>query len=58
MRLKGIVEEENFPKAEFNVSFQAPITIAKIFPFRDGSKNMMERSYTCFSRKQLNKAII
>ena len=50
LRLKGIVEE-NFPQVEFNVAFQAPMTIGKMFPFKDGTKKVMERSLVVYSLK-------
>ena len=48
LRLKGIVEE-NFPQVEFNVAFQAPMTIGKMFPFKDGTRKVEERSLVVYS---------
>ncbi len=42
-RLKKIVED-TFIEVEFNVAFQSPYTIGKMFPFKDNIKNKLERS--------------
>jgi len=42
-RLKSLVSN-NFPQVDFNVAFQAPMTIGKLFPFKDNVKNVSERS--------------
>ena len=42
-RLKKIVED-TFIEVEFNVAFQSPHTIGKMFPFKDNIKNKLERS--------------
>jgi hypothetical protein len=47
-RLKALVNEI-FPKVEFNVAFQAPMTIGKMFPFKDKIKNVMEQSMVVYS---------
>ena len=47
-RLKQLVNE-HFPQVEFNVAFQAPMTIGKMFPFKDKIKNVMEQSLVVYS---------
>lgn len=49
-RLKKTVNEY-FPQVEFNVAFQAPMTIGKLFPFKDNIKKMEERSLVVYSIK-------
>ena len=49
-RLKNLVES-NYPQVEFNVAFQAPMTIGKLFPFKDNIKNVLERSCVVYCLK-------
>jgi len=49
-RLKLLVDK-NFPTVEFNVAFQAPMTIGKLFPFKDNIKKVEERSMVVYSLK-------
>ena len=49
-RLKQLVKN-NYPQVEFNVAFQAPMTIGKFFPFKDNIKNVEERSLVVYSLK-------
>lgn len=49
-RLKRIVEN-NYPQVEFNVAFQAPNTIAKLFPFKDKIKNVEDQSLVVYNLK-------
>jgi hypothetical protein len=43
LRPKALVNE-HFLKVKLNVAFQAPMTIGKMFPFKDKIKNVMEQS--------------
>ena len=47
-RLK-VLFNNNFPQIEFNVAFQAPMTLGKLFPFKDNIKNVEERSLVVYS---------
>jgi hypothetical protein len=47
-RLKNLVES-NFPQVEFNVAFQSPMNIGKMFPFKDRIKNTTDRSMVVYS---------
>ena len=49
-RLKQLVNK-NYPQIDFNVAFQAPMTIGKLFPFKDNVKNVEERSLVVYSLK-------
>jgi hypothetical protein len=49
-RLKHLVNK-NLPQVEFNVAFQAPMTIGKLFPFKDNIKKAEERSLVVYSLK-------
>jgi len=49
-RLKLLVSN-NFPQVDFNVAFQAPMTVGKLFPFKDNVKNANERSLVVYSLK-------
>ena len=49
-RLKSLVSN-NFPQVDFNVAVQAPMTIGKLFPFKDNVKNVSERSMVVYSLK-------
>ncbi len=42
-RLKTLVTT-NYPQVEFNVAFQTPMTLGKLFPFKDNVKNVEDRS--------------
>ena len=49
VRLKKTVNE-SFPQVEFNVAFQAPMTIGgKLFPFKDNIKSVFECSLVVYS---------
>ena len=45
------VVNEYFPQVDFNIAFQAPMTISKLFPFKDKNKNVEDRSLVVFSMK-------
>ncbi len=47
-RLKTLVKT-NYPQTDFNVAFQAPMTIGKLFPFKDTIKNVKDRSLVVYS---------
>ncbi len=47
-RLKGLVEK-SYGQVEFNVAFQAPMNLGKLFPFKDGVKNEDERASVVYS---------
>jgi len=49
-RLKRVVTDF-LPQVEFNVAFQAPMTIGKLFPFKDGVKDKLDRSMVVYSLK-------
>ena len=49
-RLRKLVSE-NYWQTDFNVAFQAPRTIEKLFPFKDGVKNVLDRSLVVYSLK-------
>ena len=49
-RLKNLVES-NYPQVDFNVAFQAPMTIGKLFPFKENIKNIKDRSMVVYSLK-------
>jgi len=49
-RLKSTVENF-FPQVDFNVAFQAPHTIGKLFPFKDKIIDLEERSLVVYSLK-------
>jgi hypothetical protein len=49
-RMKLLVDK-SFPTVEFNVAFQAPMTIGKLFPFKDNIKKADERSMVVYSLK-------
>ena len=49
-RLKSTVNE-HFPQVEFNVAYQAPMTIGKMFPFKDRVKNVEDQSLVVYSLK-------
>jgi len=49
-RLKLLVNK-NYPQVEFNVAFQAPMTIGKLFPFKDNIKKVTERSMVVYKLK-------
>jgi hypothetical protein len=46
-RLKQLVES-NYTQVDFNVAFQAPMTIGKLFPFKDNIKKVEERSMVVY----------
>jgi hypothetical protein len=50
LRLKRLVST-NYPQTEFNVAFQAPMTIGKLFPYKDTVKNVLDRSLVVYSLK-------
>jgi predicted GIY-YIG superfamily endonuclease len=52
-RYKKLVES-NFEQVEFNVAFQAPMTIGKLFPFKDRIANTTDRSMVVYNIKCLN----
>lgn len=47
-RLKTLVTT-NYPQVEFNVAFQTPMTLGKLFPFKDNVKNVEDRSLVVYS---------
>lgn len=49
-RLKHLIES-NYPQVDFNIAFQAPSTIGQLFPFKDGIKNIEDRSRVVYSLK-------
>jgi len=49
-RLKKLVEDD-FPQVDFNVAFQAPMTIGKFFPFKDKIQNVDEHSLVVYDLK-------
>ena len=49
-RLKELVES-NYTQVDFNVAFQAPMTIGKLFPFKDNIKTTEERSMVIYEVK-------
>ena len=49
-RLKKLVSE-NYWQTDFNVAFQAPHTIGKLFPFKDTIKDVLDRSLVVYSLK-------
>ena len=46
-RLKKLVET-HYEQVEFNVAFQAPMTIGSMFPFKDRVENVEERSMVVY----------
>jgi hypothetical protein len=52
-RLKQLVSSF-FPQVEFNVAFQAPMTIGKMFPFKDRILNALDQSVVVYKVKCLN----
>jgi hypothetical protein len=49
-RLKRLVTN-NFPQLDFNVAFQSPHTIGKLFPFKDKIQDTLKRSMVVYSIK-------
>lgn len=49
-RLKHFVESY-YPQVDFNVAFQAPMSIGKMFPFKDNIRNVEERSMVVYRLK-------
>jgi hypothetical protein len=49
-RLKELVES-NYTQVDFNVAFQTPMTIGKLFPFKDNIKTVEERSMVIYELK-------
>ena len=49
-RLKQLVESQ-YTQVDFNVAFQAPMTIGKMFPFKDNIKKVEERSMVIYKLK-------
>ena len=49
-RLKQLVES-HYTQVNFNVAFQAPMTIGKMFPFKDNIKKIEERSMVIYKLK-------
>ena len=52
-RLKKLVET-NFQQVQFNVAFQTPLHIGKLFPFKDNVKNIQDRSHVIYNIKCSN----
>jgi hypothetical protein len=48
--LKKLVET-NYQQVEFNVAYQAPMSLGKLFPFKDNVKSLHERSLVVYSIK-------
>ena len=46
-RLKNLLEQ-NYSETEFNVAFQTPSTIGKLFPFKDNIKVVTEKSFVVY----------
>lgn len=49
-RLKQLVES-HYTQVDFNVAFQAPMTIGKMFPLKDNIKKVEERSMVIYKLK-------
>ena len=52
-RLKNLVET-NFQQVQFNVGFQTPLYIGKLFPFKDNVKNIQDRLHVIRNIKSSN----
>jgi len=49
-RLKQIVTN-SYPQVDFNVAFQTPMNVGKLFPFKDNIKNVEDRSLVVYNIK-------
>ena len=47
-KLKNLIES-NFPQVEFNVAFTTPLNIGKLFPFKDNTKNVLDKSHVVYN---------
>ena len=49
-KLRSVVTK-NFPSVDFNVAFQAPMTIGDMFPFKDNIKKDVEKALVVYELK-------
>jgi hypothetical protein len=52
-KLKSLVKR-SYAQVDFNVAFQAPMTIGKLFPFKDKTKNILDKSLVVYHLKCKN----